>query len=178
MLHGSKVVLREKRTGDAIKDYSWRCDAELCQLDGTSPWSLSFSEFLASYGEDLRSANSRQYRFAIESLEGRHIGNCGCYNIDEEKGEAEMGVIIGEREYWNKGYGPDVVSVLVDHVFGNTQLKRLYLHTLDWNSRAQRCFEKCGFVPCGHVTRGVNHFIIMELRRDAIEGKPKQGEEG
>ena len=94
MLQGSKVILREKRTGDAIKDYSWRCDAELCQLDGISPWSLSFSEFLTSYGEDLRSANSRQYRFAIESLEGGHIGNCGCYNIDEEKGEAEMGVII------------------------------------------------------------------------------------
>jgi len=178
MLRGSKVILREKRISDSVNDYAWRCDAELCQLDGAYPWSLSFAEFLASYTEDLRSTNSRQYHFAIESLDGKHIGNCGCYNIDEEKGEAEIGIMIGEREYWDKDYGTDVISALVNHILESTQLKRLYLHTLDWNSRAQRCFEKCGFVPCGHVTRVGNHFIAMELRWDAINEELKQGRKG
>jgi RimJ/RimL family protein N-acetyltransferase len=49
------------------------------------------------------SANRRQ--FAVDTLEGRHIGNCAYYNIDKGGGEAEVGIMIGERSYWDKGYG-------------------------------------------------------------------------
>jgi RimJ/RimL family protein N-acetyltransferase len=46
---------------------------------------------------------------------------------------------------------------------------RFYLHTLDWNTRAQRAFEKAGFVRCGTSWRDGNTFVVMELRRDRVQ---------
>ena len=154
MLRGSKVILREKRMGDAVRDYAWRRDPELCQLDAVPPLKISFPEFLSSYAEKSQNPNPQWYRFAIENLKGKHIGNCACYGIQEESGQAEIGIMIGERECWDKGYGADAVSTLARHIFEVAQFRKLHLCTLDWNLRAQKCFQKCGFVPCGRLTRG------------------------
>lgn len=165
MLKGTKVILREKRLEDAANDYAWRCDEELARLDAAWPMTIPFTDYLASYKEELRYQDSYQRRFAIESLDGKHIGNCMYYDIDERRKQAELGILIGDRDYWNQGYGADVVTTLVNHIFEATGFERVYLSTLDWNIRAQKCFQKCGFVHCGSITRGQNHLIIMEVRR-------------
>ena len=46
--------------------------------------------------------------------------------------------MIGDRRFWGKGYGNDAVNTLVRYVFTETRLRRVYLHTLDWNQRACR----------------------------------------
>ncbi|MEE8582318.1 MAG: GNAT family N-acetyltransferase, partial [Dehalococcoidales bacterium] len=94
-----------------------------------------------------------------------HIGNCAYYNIDEAGGEAEVGIMIGERSYWDKGYGTAAMNALVDDIFRNTKLKRLYLKTLDSNPRARRCFSKSGFTPCGSRVTDDNSFVLMEQYR-------------
>jgi ribosomal-protein-alanine N-acetyltransferase len=166
LLVGSKAKLRPKRLRDAVNDYSWRRDVELCRLDAATPILCSFEEFLESYIEELY-RTGRSYRFAIETLEGRHIGNFSYFNIDETKMEAEMGIMIGDRAYWNLGYGSDVILTSLDHVFSQTKLKRIYLKTLNWNVKAQKCFQKCGFTVCGQLTRGDHYFILMEIHRPA-----------
>lgn len=165
MIRGTKIVLREKRLGDATKDYAWKRDAELASLDATIPLEIPFSLYLSSYAEDLCHANTRGHRFAIETLDGKHIGNCTYYNLDEYKGEAELGILIGDRAYWNRGYGADAVIMLVNHIFEEVNLKRIYLHTLEFNIRAKECFQKCGFTPCGQTNRGGQFFTIMEIKR-------------
>lgn len=169
MLKGRKVILREKRLSDAEKDYAWRRDDELATLDATSPVRLPFSEYLAYYTEELDYPTPGRCRFAIETLDGKHIGNCMYYDVDLSREEAELGVMIGERDYWNKGYGEDAVNTLLEHIFTTVKLNRLYLHTLDWNQRAQRCFQKCGFTLCGRVVRDRKHFVVMEIRRQDWE---------
>jgi RimJ/RimL family protein N-acetyltransferase len=161
LLSGSKVRLRPKRLQDATNDYIWRRDVELCRLDAAAPISCSFEEFLENYVEELHRPN-RSYRFTIETLDGRHIGNFSYFNIDETKKEAEMGIMIGDRAYWNRGYGSDAVLTSLNHIFSQTDLKRIHLKTLTWNIKAQKCFQKCGFSPCGYLTHGDNHFLLME----------------
>ena len=68
-----------------------------------------------------------------------------CYDIDVRKSQAELGIMIGDREHWSKGYGTDSVNTLLDHIFTETPLERIYLHTLTWNDRARRSFAKSGF---------------------------------
>ena len=165
MIKGTRVRLREKRLADASLDYAWKTDTELAYLDATSPLGIPFSRYLSSYAEELRYANARRHCFAIETLDGKHIGNCMYYNVDEDGVEAELGILIGERDYWDKGYGSDAVTALITQLFKETNLKRIYLHTLDGNIRAQRCFQKCGFLPCVRVTRDGRNFIIMEIRK-------------
>lgn len=176
MLTGQKVVLREKRISDAANDYAWRCDADLTRLDAVSPITMSYREYMAYYADELQSTNRKRRRFAIDSLDdGKHIGNCMYYDIDKGRRQAELGIMIGEREYWGKGYGTDAVTTLVCHIFKETNIDRIYLNTLEWNVRAQRCFEKCGFIACGRVTRRGNDFMVMELHRSWLKSIEDNG---
>ena len=169
MLKGKKIVLREKRWEDATNDYAWRSDDELARLDAAPPLKIPYTEYLFEHATELSSPSERRRRFAIESLDGKHIGNCMYYDIDKKKGQAELGIMIGDRNYWEQGYGTDAVTVLLDHIFSTTSLNRIYLKTLEWNARAQACFQKCGFVPYGHAKKRNNNFVTMALTRNDWE---------
>jgi len=165
VISGNKVRLREKKLADVRNDYRWQTDAELARLDAAPLLMLPFSVYLMEYTTALRRVSHRRFPLAVDTLEGRHIGNCTCYDIDDKNGEAQVGIMLGDRNYWDQGYGADVINTLVGHVFATTDLQRLYLKTLDWNQRAQRCFAKCGFTPCGKMAQDHNCFILMELTR-------------
>ena len=162
---GEKVRLREKGLSDARNDYAWQTDPELARLDATPLLTTSFPKYLLDYTDQLKYFTSKRHPFAVETLDGKHIGNCTCYDVNKARGEAELGVMIGDRNYWDKGYGTDAVMVTVNYIFLQTNLKRIYLKTLDWNLRAQRCFQKCGFIPCGHLSCDGYSFVRMELHR-------------
>ncbi|MBN1161208.1 MAG: GNAT family N-acetyltransferase [Dehalococcoidales bacterium] len=168
IITGKKTRLREKKLSDVRNDYRWQSDPELSRLDAAPVLEMSFAIYLLDYSSVLSRRDTR-FPLAIDTLEGRHIGNCTCYDIDEKKGEAQVGIMIGDRDYWDKGYGNDAVNTLVDHVFRNSSLDRLYLKTLDWNKRAHRCFEKCGFTDCGQLKHSGHNFILMELKREKWE---------
>lgn len=165
---GRKVVLRRKRLADAADEYAWRTDAELARYDATLPVRASFPEYFRRWAFDLRFTEAGHRSFAIEDDGGNHIGNIMYYNLDKMRREAELGITIGERRYWGQGYGSDALAALASHIFNHTDLQRLYLHTLDWNLRAQRCFQKAGFQVCGTAWRNGQPFIIMEMRRQRL----------
>ncbi len=168
MIIGSKVILRDKKLADARDDYTWQTDAELAQLDAAPLLVTSFAQYLLDYTSELYLSLNR-HRFAVDTLDGKHIGNCAYYDINETKGKAELGVMIGNRKYWNKGYGTDAVNTLVNHIFRQTKLKRIHLKTLDSNSRAQECFQKCGFTPYRHLASDGFSFVLMEIHRKQWE---------
>lgn len=159
---GRRVILRRKRLSDAKDDYTWRSDEELASYDAVPPIRMSFSDFLASLQVQLRYPDPAKRSYAIEDEAGRHIGNAMYYNLREAMGEAELGITIGDRRYWGQGYGSDAVQALVKLVFREKGLRRMFLHTLDWNVRAQRCFQKAGFVARGLVRRDGRDFLLME----------------
>ena len=169
MIVGSKVRLRDKKLADAQNDYVWQTDPELTQLDAAPRLTISFPQYLLDYTSELRYSSPSRHQFAIDTLDGKHIGNCVYYNTNETKGEAELGIMIGNRDYWDKGCGTDVVTTLVKYIFSQTNLNRIYLKTLDSNHRAQKCFEKCGFTRYGRVARDGYHFVLMEFYRNQWE---------
>jgi [ribosomal protein S5]-alanine N-acetyltransferase len=163
---GTLIRLRRKRLEDAETDYQWRRDPELARFDAASPLRSSFQDFLVSYTEDIRYPSPFRRVFAIEDLDGRHIGNVMYYNIDERRGEAELGITIGDKRYWGHGYGTDAVRSFIHYLCTDAGLRRIYLNTLDWNVRAQQSFKKAGFAPIGVNRRGVHTFVTMEFRRE------------
>jgi len=165
MITGNRIKLRNKRLGDARNDYSWQTDHELARFDAAPLLAISFPQYLLEYTWELHYPSLIRRRFAVETLDGEHIGNCSYYDIDETKGEAELGITIGNRDCWGKGYGTDAVNTLANYIFRQTNLNRIYLKSLDWNIRAHKSFQKCGFVPCGHLDRDGFSFVLMELHR-------------
>ena len=169
MIRGEMTILREKRLEDAELDYAWRIDEELAALDATTPLRMSYSSYVRLIEDELRHPVPWSKRFAIETHDGKLIGSCMYYDVDTVRGQTELGIMIGDRDYWSRGYGTDVVSALVSHIFSSTALNRIYLHTLTWNIRAQKSFGKCGFVPLREVKRSGYEFLLMEIMRDKWE---------
>jgi RimJ/RimL family protein N-acetyltransferase len=166
LARGRLVVLRTKTLADARQDYAWRCDPELATFDAARPFSGTFNEYMAIFGDELAYPSPYRRTLGVEDLEGRHIGNVMYYNVDYQRREAEIGVTIGVKEYWGRGYGTDLIRTFLDYLFANTVLDRIYLKTLDWNKRAQRCFEKAGFRRYATSRRGEYNFVLMDVRRD------------
>ncbi len=169
MIIGSKIILRDKKLADAPDDYTWRTDPELAQLDAALLLTTTFAQYLSDYTAELRYPSLTRHQFAIETRDGKHIGNCVYYGVNKTKGEAELGIMIGDRDCWDKGYGADAVTTLVSYIFHQTSLKRIYLKTLDSNRRAQKCFQKCGFTPYGHLVKDGFSFVLMETHRKQWE---------
>ena len=168
-LHGARIILRGKRMDDAEKDYIWRSDAEIARLDATQPLTMKYDRYLKNFESQLRHPTPGSHHFGIETAEGRYIGNCMYYDLNSIAKEAELGIVIGDKDYWSGGYGYDAVVTLLRHMFETMGLHRVYLHTLEWNHRARKCFERSGFRAIGSVRRTSYNFIRMEVRREDWE---------
>lgn len=165
-LRGAKIILREKRIEDAEKDYRWRSDPEIARLDAAYPLSMSYERYLKLFQDQLRYPTPGSHHFGADAIDGTYIGNCMYYDLDRVRQEAELGIVIGDRDYWSNSYGYDAVTTLLDYMFSEVSLNRVYLHTLDWNERAQRCFSKSGFNPVRKVRKMSHDFILMEVLRE------------
>ena len=166
IIDGTKVVLRQKRIEDAFHDYQWRIDPELSKLDATFPLRIRYKEFVRFSLDEIEYPSKRSRRLAIDTKDGVHIGNCMYYDLDERRGQTELGIMIGDRDYWDGGYGTDAVVTLVGHIFKTiSSINKVFLHTLEWNSRARKSFAKAGFVEVREVKRDGQNFVLMETVR-------------
>ena len=109
--------------------------------------------------------------WCIETEEGQPIGNLGLHAIDEGQGRATLGIFIGEKGQWGRGYGTDATRQVLRYAFGEMGLRRVDLGADGDNVRGIRCYEKCGFVREGllrayRMRRGepVNAVVMGVLR--------------
>ena len=171
-LNRRNTTVRSKKLTDAWDDYRWRSDPELAQLDATAPIAVTFDQFQRVFARSLSKAKTNSLHLAIDDEDGNHIGNCMCYDIDPAKRNAEFGIMIGQRECWNRGYGTDATRLLLQHAFDNLPVSSLFLHTLASNTRAQTAFNNAGFKPVDLVAKDGAEFVRMEV--SATDMQPKR----
>ena len=164
-IQGKNIILRNKKIEDVKNDFIWRTNEELSRLDATSPIKLSIEEFRRCSQQEIDFPSMSSVRLAIDTIDGEHIGNIMYYDIDIRKSQAELGIMLG-KEYWGKGYGLEALLLLINHIFSKTSIKRIYLHTLDWNLRAQKAFKRAGFLIKDKIDRGKQEFILMEVLKE------------
>ncbi len=142
---GEKVRLRPVEREDLPRFVRWFGDAEVRRhLSVYLPLSLVQEErWFERLTERLESG--REVVLAIDTLDGVHIGNSGLHAIDWKNRSAELGIVIGEKDYWDRGCGTDAVRLLLRLAFGEMNLHRVYLRVDEDNLRGIRCYEKCGF---------------------------------
>ena len=172
MIQGQRIKLRAIERGDLPVFVRWFNDPEVRQyLLMYMPMSLAEEE--KWFERQLEDQNNRV--FAIETTDGVHIGNCGLHDFDWKNSKAELGILIGEKEYWSKGYGSDAVRTLVGFAFGEMNLHRVQLEVYDFNSRALHCYEKCGFQVEGRQREALfrngsyHDILIMGILRENFE---------
>ncbi len=145
MIVGKKVRLRPIERDDLPRFVEWFGDPEVRRhLAIYLPFSLAQEE---RWFENLQGRLERQEDvvLAIETADGVHIGNLGLHAINWKDRSAELGIAIGEKAYWNQGYGTDAIRTLLGLAFRELNLHRVLLRVDADNARAIRCYEKAGF---------------------------------
>lgn len=143
-LRGRKVILRppNKKT-DLANCMIWINDPEVNYfLAVFAPQTESMEEeWFDKMGKD-----DKNIVFAIETLDGRHIGMIGLHNINWKERTATTGAVIGEKEFWGKGYGTDAKMLLLDFAFNTLGLEKVNSEAYEFNERSKNYSLKCGYV--------------------------------
>ena len=152
MIYGVKTQLRRIERTDIPTFVRWFSDPEVRKfLMLNRPISMAEEE---RWFESQLTDPSTEL-FAIETAEGVHIGNIGLHNIDWLHRRAELGIVIGEREFWSQGYGSDAIRTLLAFAFREMNLHRIRLRVFEDNTRAMKAYEKCGFQREGCLRQAV-----------------------
>ena len=147
-MEGKLVRLRGIERTDLDSIMKWINDEEVTQFLGGGMLSypvssIAESNYIEKFG---RSESPTEKTFAIETLAGsRLIGALGLHAIDWINRHSGLGIMIGDKQHWGRGYGTDAMRVLMRLAFDKLNLHRLWLHVYDFNARAIASYERCGF---------------------------------
>ena len=172
IIRGEHVYLRPSERADIPTFVRWFTDADVLRnLALRAPISTAAEE--GWFERMLAAQGTTDYHFVI-CLIGNDvpIGTIGLHDVDPVNGTAELGIAIGEKGEWGKGYGTDATRALCDYGFGALRLERIGLHVYADNARGRRTYEKAGFVHeatlrHAHFTRGEYEDVgVMSMLRD------------
>ncbi len=171
-LRAGRIYLRPAERDDLPRFVRWFADAETTRyLAVRAPFSNAMEE--RWFDEMLGKQGKRDYHFVICLAEDdAPIGTAGLHGIDKVDGNAEFGISIGEKAYWDQGLGTEALHAICDFGFGSLRLERIELQVYEPNRRAQRSYEKAGFTTEGTLRRAMfaegDHWDIrvMALLRD------------
>ena len=153
---GKLIRLRAREPEDEPLLYKWFNDPEVTEfLTVRYPLSHArekeFIEHTQTPGYSLAS-------FAVETIaENRLIGGVGLEGASPENRSATLGIAIGDKQFWNSGYGTDAMRAICRFGFEMMNLHRIALEVYDGNARAQHVYEKIGFQVEGR--RRQAHFL-------------------
>jgi RimJ/RimL family protein N-acetyltransferase len=146
MIEGTVINLRAMEMDDLERNVRWMNDPEVTRYiimrypltrAAEEAWMRERTGKFIDYSDVM---------LAIETKDGRHIGNCGLHHGAIEDRRADLGIAIGEQDCWGKGYGTDAVRTLLRFGFEEMNLHRISLDVYDFNERARASYRKAGFV--------------------------------
>ena len=175
MIEGTRVNLRAMEMTDLERCQRWINDREV-----TRHLAMRYPMSMAAEESWLRNQTSKPMSFdavlfAIETKEGRHIGNIDLRAVQPENRASMLGVMIGERDCWSQGYGADAIQTLLGFAFDEMNLNRVELHVFAKNERAIACYLKCGFVEEVRLRQAIYKRgvyadqLVMGVLRDEFE---------
>jgi RimJ/RimL family protein N-acetyltransferase len=147
MLQGERLLLRAFRPEDLDALTAFHNDVETELLGGGLPPRPTTREYMAKLW-DGRDEDRSTASFVIEA-DGTVIGDLGLFNADVEAQTIEIGITIGDKAYWGKGYGTEAVRLGLDYAFRLRNMRKVHLTVLANNPRAIASYTKAGFVEEG-----------------------------
>jgi ribosomal-protein-alanine N-acetyltransferase len=145
-LQGERLYLREVRPSDVNENYyRWMNDPEVTQYLESRFYPNSM-ESLREYVAGKRGDRNNVFLAIILKDGDRHIGNIKLGPIDWIHRIGDIGILIGERDCWGKGYATEAIGLVVDYAFRVLNLHKLTAGCYDLNQGSAQAFQKVGFV--------------------------------
>jgi RimJ/RimL family protein N-acetyltransferase len=169
MLQGNLVKLTSVKKENIDKYLEWFNDPELIQ------YLLAYQPIMREEEEDwyqnLKNRDDHIIFSILSSEDEKLIGNCGI-TVNWKDKFGIVGIIIGEKDFQNKGYGTEAMKLLIKYCFNTLNLHRIELETFSFNHRAIKSYKKVGFIEEGRKRQAIfangeyHDRIIMGLLRD------------
>jgi RimJ/RimL family protein N-acetyltransferase len=159
LLVGNLVRLTAEDSRFLAEVYSrWSRDSEYWRLmDSGAPHPFSKRAVERFLQNVLDEDQSHNFPFSVRTLaDDRLIGDVGLGGVSWAHGDAFVGIALGERSDWGKGYGTDAMRLILRYAFEELNLRRVTLNVFDYNSRAVRSYEKVGFRHEGCVRQALH----------------------
>lgn len=179
MYAGKLVRLRELRPSDAPRFVEWLNNVDTARRlygGGAVPYTLDEEEgFVRRFGGH----RDDECHFAIETLEGVLLGVCSYSEINWVSRNCMLGWFIGDPEMRGRGYGTDVIKILLRICFNELDMHKVSLNVFEHNEDAIRLYEKLGFVREGARRSAVYsmgrrwddaRYSILRREYDALQG--------
>ena len=175
-LIGTKCYLSPLNLEDAEQYAVWLNDMEV-----TENLQLISSVITVDDERELLKKLAQEHNYGIIDIANNQlIGNAGFIDINHLHRTAEIGIFIGDKSYWGKGYGQEALSLLLDYAFKKLNLHSILLRVYDFNQRAIACYEKTGFRKIGEIRDGLirnmeyHNVVLMDiLPTDFYEKHPQ-----
>jgi RimJ/RimL family protein N-acetyltransferase len=166
MIFGKAIRLRAIEDTDLERFVEWFNDPEVTHhLMRFLPMSMRLEK---QWFEKLQELEEEARPLALDAREGDqwvHIGSCGLHAIDWRSRKAELGIAVGDKRYWDRGFGSDAVRTLLHHGFETLNLHRIYLYVFEDNERAIKVYLRQGFQEEGRLRE---HSYRVGSYRDLI----------
>jgi len=165
-LEGKDVYLRPLIIEDANGSYvNWFNDPQVCE--GNSHHRYPYTKQAAlNYIEEAQRFDKALILAIVERETQKHVGNISLQKIDLVARTAEFAIVIGEREFWGKGFSKQASRLLLDHAFLTLNLNRVYCGTYENNIAMQNLAKYLGMKEEGRrrkATYKLNRYLdILE----------------
>jgi RimJ/RimL family protein N-acetyltransferase len=174
-LIGAKVYLRPLEEADAARSTDWLNDPEVRRGLGQSRLTPQTEEGIRDRARKRDFASHPAFAI-VKRADGDHIGDCSL-RLDGVDRRASLGIMVGRKDLWSKGFGTEAAALLCRHGFENLNLHKICLTVYANNERAIRVYAKLGFKPEGRLReqafiegRYVDE-IVMGLLRGELEAR-------
>src|SRR3954471_19942571 len=154
VLTGSKVVLRRHVPANIDSFLRWYADPEIARLARYQATPMRAEEIERFFAARVVGPDALAMAVHVRGTD-RLIGTCAFSQLDGENGSALYHITIGEPDTWGKGYGTEATQLMVDHAFGTLGLHRVSLYVFEFNERAIRAYQRCGFVIEGRARESI-----------------------
>lgn len=150
--------------------YQFFRDRELADWNGARPIRLPEWLFQRIMLDEERSGE--RFGFGVYDETGVFIGSVELYDLRPTRPstprEATLGVMIGDRALWGRGYGREAVRAVLRWAFEvhDPPLSGVRLRTFAHNVRAQRAFLAAGFREVGRDERRDRTDVLMRITRE------------
>lgn len=149
-LEGRLVTLRPLEVSDSKRIVSMINREELKEF---LMLVFPITEYLEEEWIKRNAVSHNSIVFGLE-CESALVGTAGLTGIDWVNRSAEYGIGIYDPKFWNRGIGTEATSLVLKYAFEYLNLNRVWLRVLEYNRRAIRVYEKCGFIQEGRERQG------------------------
>lgn len=149
-------ITNEEPDAYAKAGVRWQLDSEYGRMLDSESVRMYSQKAIKEWSEkNFETSKPQRYQFTVRTLaEDKLIGFFGLF-VELIHSEAWVGIGIGERDFWSKGYGTDMMNVCLRYAFLELGVQRVSLGLHEYNPRALRSYEKAGFVLEGRTRQDV-----------------------